>query len=42
MPRLQTAYTVYYYRRHKRAGHLVQGRYHALLVEGDAYLSNLR
>jgi putative transposase len=33
MHRLQTAYTVYYNRRHQRCGHLLQGRYRAWLVE---------
>ncbi len=36
--RFNTAYTVYYNRRHKRAGHLYQGRYKAILVEKDSYL----
>jgi len=34
---LGTAYTVWFNRRHQRYGHLFQGRYKALLVEGDAY-----
>jgi putative transposase len=37
MHRLQTAYTVYFNRRHDRHGHLLQGRYGAWLVERDAY-----
>jgi REP element-mobilizing transposase RayT len=41
MHRLQTAYTVYFNRRHDRHGHLVQGRYGASLVERDAYLLRL-
>ncbi len=41
MHRLQTAYTVYYNMRHGRAGHLFQGRYKAILVEGDEYLLKL-
>ena len=41
MQRLQTAYTVYFNRRHRRAGHLMQGRYGAQLVQGDVYLLNL-
>ncbi len=41
MHRLQTAYTVYFNRRHRRVGHLVQGRYGAWLVERDAYLLRL-
>ncbi len=38
---LNTAYTVYFNRRHRRAGHLFQGRYGAVLVEGDEYLLRL-
>lgn len=41
MHRLQTAYTVYFNRRHQRCGHLVQGRYGARLVEKEAYLLRL-
>ncbi len=41
MHRLQTAYTVYFNRRHKRCGHLMQGRYGARLVEKDAYILRL-
>lgn len=41
MHRLQTAYTVYYNKRHGRIGHLFQGRYKAILVEGDEYLLKL-
>ena len=41
MHKIQTAYTVYYNRRHNRAGHLVQGRFGAKLVEGGAYLLTL-
>ena len=36
--RFNTAYTVYYNRRHKRSGHLYQGRYKAIVVESDNYL----
>lgn len=36
--RFNTAYTVYYNRRHKRSGHLYQGRYKAILIEKDSYL----
>jgi putative transposase len=35
------AYIGYFNRRHKRVGHLYQGRYKALLVDRDAYLSVL-
>ena len=38
MHKLQTAYTVYYNLRHKRVGHLMQGRFGAKPVEGDTYL----
>jgi len=41
MHRLQTAYTVYFNRRHQRCGHLMQGRYGARLVEKDAYMLRL-
>jgi putative transposase len=41
MQRLQTAYTLYFNRRHKKNGHLFQGRYKAILVERDAYLKDL-
>ena len=38
---LETAYTVYFNLRHARVGHLMQGRYGAVLVEGDEYLLRL-
>lgn len=38
MHKLETAYTVYYNRRHGESGHLMQGRYGARAVEGDSYL----
>ncbi len=41
MHRVETAYTVYFNRRHARCGHLMQGRYGARLVEKDAYLLRL-
>jgi REP element-mobilizing transposase RayT len=41
MQKLQTAYTVYYNLRHKRVGHLMQGRFGAKPVEGDEYLFKL-
>jgi putative transposase len=34
-------YTSYFNRRHKRVGHLYQGRYKSILVDKDAYLSVL-
>ena len=41
MQSLSTAYTVYYNLRHGRHGHLLDGRFKAKLVEGDAYLAAL-
>ena len=41
MHKLQTAYTVYYNLRHRRVGHLMQGRFGAQLVSGDEYLLKL-
>ena len=41
MHKLQTAYTIYYNLRHRRVGHLMQGRYGAKPVEGDEYLLKL-
>jgi hypothetical protein len=41
MHKLQTAYTVYHNRRHRRAGHLTQDRFGAELVAGDDYLLKL-
>ena len=38
MQSLSTAYAVYYNLRHKRHGHLLDGRYKAKLVDGDNYL----
>jgi len=35
---LQTAYTIRFNRRHRRSGHLFQGRYKAQLIEADSYL----
>lgn len=35
------SYTGYFNRRHKRAGHLFQGRYKAILVDKDSYLVQL-
>ena len=35
MHRFQTAYTVYYNRKHRRSGHLMQGRYGASVVDED-------
>ncbi|TFH17018.1 MAG: hypothetical protein E4H02_04025 [Lentisphaerales bacterium] len=41
MHNLETGYTVYYNLRHKRAGHLLQGRFGAQLVERDDYFLRL-
>lgn len=41
MRRFNVAYIGYYNRRHKRVGHLYQGRYKAILVDKDEYLSIL-
>jgi hypothetical protein len=41
MHKLQTAYTVYYNLRHRRVGHLMQGRFGAEPVQGDTYLLKL-
>lgn len=38
---INAGYTNYYNRRHKRVGHLFQGRYKAILVEKDAYILEL-
>jgi len=34
---IQTAYSIYYNRKHKRSGHLFQGRYKSVLVEKESY-----
>jgi REP element-mobilizing transposase RayT len=41
MQRLNTAYTVYFNRRHRRSGHLLEGRYKAIVVEADPHLAEL-
>lgn len=41
MRRLNGRYTQNFNRRHRRVGHLLQGRYKAILVERDAYLLEL-
>ncbi len=41
MHRLQTAYTVYFNRRHGLSGHLMQGRFGATLVDQDEYMLKL-
>ncbi len=37
MAGLQSSYTQYFNRRHRRVGHLFQGRYKAFLVDKDRY-----
>jgi hypothetical protein len=34
---IQTAYSVYYNREHKRSGHLFQGRYKSIVVGEESY-----
>jgi hypothetical protein len=41
MRQLNGCYTQYFNRRHRRVGHLFQGRYKAILVEKEAYLLEL-
>ena len=41
MQRLNTSYTVFFNRRHRRSGHLFQGRYKAILIDVDSYLLEL-
>jgi hypothetical protein len=41
MRRLNGVYTQAFNRRHRRVGHLFQGRYKAILVDKDAYLQEL-
>ena len=41
MQGLNGGYTRYFNRRHKRVGHLFQGRYKAVLVDREAYLLEL-
>jgi hypothetical protein len=41
MQRLNTSYTVSFNRRHRRSGHLFQGRYKAILIDADSYLLEL-
>lgn len=41
MRQLNGVYTQYSNRRHDRTGHLFQGRYKAILVDGDSYLLEL-
>jgi putative transposase len=41
MHNVQSYYTNYFNKRHKRIGHLFQGRYKALIVDKDSYLMEL-
>ncbi|UCG12638.1 MAG: transposase [Deltaproteobacteria bacterium] len=41
MQRLNTAYTVYFNRRHRRVGHFLQGRYKAILIDADSHLAEI-
>jgi len=41
MRQLNGVYTQYSNRRHQRVGHLFQGRYHAILVDEEAYRHEL-
>src|SRR5262245_52642851 len=41
MRHLNVSYTGSYNRRHRRAGHLFQGRFKAIVVEADSYLLEL-
>jgi putative transposase len=41
MQHLNTSYTVYFNRRHRRHGHLLEGRFQARVVEGTRYLLTL-
>ncbi len=41
MRHFNITYTAFFNRRHRRVGHLYQGRYKSILVEKDAYLSIL-
>jgi REP element-mobilizing transposase RayT len=41
MQRLQQSYTQYFNRKHRKVGHLFQGRYKAIICEKDEYLLTL-
>ncbi len=41
MQGLQQSYTQYFNRRYRKAGHLFQGRYHAIVCDKDEYLLSL-
>src|SRR5712691_11701160 len=41
MQGVQQGYTQYFNRRHNKAGHVFQGRYHAIICDKDEYLLSL-
>ncbi len=41
MQNINTSYTVYVNKRHKRTGHLLQGRYKAFIIDKESYLLEL-
>jgi len=41
MQYINTSYTVYYNTKRRRSGHVFQGRYKSIVVDGDAYLLEL-
>ena len=41
MKHINSSYTKYFNTKHKRVGHLLQGRYKAILVQADAYAAEL-
>lgn len=41
MQYINTAYTIYYNVKHKRCGHLFQGRFKSIIVESDSYFLDL-
>ena len=41
MQYLNTSYTIYYNTKHKRHGHLFQGRFKSILIEADSYFAEL-
>lgn len=41
MQHINSSYTIYFNKKHDRTGHLLQGRYKAMLVEADAYAAEL-
>ncbi len=41
MQYINTSYTIYYNTKHKRCGHLFQGRFKSIIVEADSYFTEL-